>query len=144
MKECKRCINTSQNPFIEFNKSGYCNTCEMYLKNFSKVALKKELRFLKSFIGKGKKKYDIMVGLSGGKDSSATLYQLKEMGFTPLAYTFNTGYFPPYIYRRAKSVAKKCGVDYQIIPVKKYLTNDMRQRFRRMAELYKRNKKEHE
>lgn len=141
-KECKKCINTNQNPFIEFTKSGYCTTCDIYLKNFNKKALEKELKFLKSFIGKGKKKYDIMVGLSGGKDSSATLYQIKKMGFTPLAYTFETGYFHPYIYRRAKSVARKIGVDYKIIPVRKYLTEKIAKRFRRMARLYKRNNKQ--
>jgi len=140
-QECKKCINTSQNPFIKFNKEGYCNTCEAFMKNFDKKILSKELQFFKSFIGSGEKKYDIMVGLSGGKDSSATLFRVKEMGFTPLAYTFDTGYFHPYIYQRAKNVAKACGIDYKIIPVKKYITKKMLRRFRRMAKFYKRNKK---
>ena len=140
--ECKKCINTNQNPFIKFSKNGYCGTCEAYLKNFNKSVLTKELQFLKSFIGKGKGKYDIMVGLSGGKDSSATLYQIKQMRFTPLAFTFDIGYFHPYIYKRAKNVAKMCGVDYEIIPIKKYITKNISERFHKMAEIYKRNKKE--
>lgn len=142
IQECKKCINTNQNPHITFNKGGYCYICESFTKNFDKKVLAKELKFLKSFIGSGKGKYDIMVGLSGGKDSSATLYRLKQMGFTPLAYTFDTGYFHPYIYKRARNVAKMCGVDYEIISVKQYLTPKMLRRFRRMSEIYKRNKKE--
>ncbi len=142
IQECKKCINTNENPFIKFSKEGHCNTCEAFMKNFDKKALSKELKFFKSFIGSGEGKYDIMVGLSGGKDSSATLYRVKEMGFTPLAYTFDIGYFHPYIYQRAKSVAKMCEVDYKIIPVKKYITRKMLRRFHRLAELYKRNKKE--
>ena len=142
IQECKKCINTNQNPFIKFNKEGYCDVCEIYLKNFDKKALAKELALFKSFVGSGKGKYDIMVGLSGGKDSSATLYQVREMGFTPLAFTFDLGYFHPYIYRRAKKVAEMCGVDYEIIPVRKYITKKMLRRFRKMADLYKRDKKE--
>lgn len=142
IQECKKCINTSQNPFIKFNKEGYCNICQAFFKNFDKKSLVKELGFFKSFIGSGKGKHDIMVGLSGGKDSSATLYRLKEMGFTPLAFTFDIGYFHPYIYRRARNVAKMCRVDYEIIPVKKYITKEILRGFRRMAELYRRDKKE--
>lgn len=141
IQECKKCINTNQNPLISFNKEGYCNICENYIRNFDKRTLKKELQFLKSFIGKGKGKYDIMVGLSGGKDSSATLYRIKKMGFTPLAFTFDTGYFHPYIYRRARNTAKKCGVDHEIIPIKQHLTKKISDRFKKMAEIYKRNNK---
>lgn len=142
VQECKKCINTTQNPFIRFNKNGYCSTCDIYLRNFDKKILNDEFKLLKSFIRKGKKKYDIMVALSGGKDSSATLYLIKEMGFTPLAYTFNTGYFHPYVYRRARSVAKRLGVDYKIIPVRKYLTKRISKRFKQMAEMYQRNNKQ--
>lgn len=142
IQECKKCINTSQNPYISFNQGGYCNTCEIYLKNYDKKLLDKELDFFKKFVGSGKKKYDIMVALSGGKDSSATLYQVKQMGFTPLAYTFDTGYFHSYIYKRAKSVAKKLGVDYKIIPVKKYLTQKMLKRFNKLNDLYTKNNKQ--
>lgn len=83
-----------------------------------------------------------MVGLSGGKDSSATLYEIKKMGFTPLAFTFDTGYFHPYIYKRAKAVSKKCGVDYEIISIKKYLNKNIKNRFRKMADVYQKCNKE--
>ncbi len=143
IQECKRCINTSQNPFIKFNKEGYCHVCEIYRKNFDKKTLAKELKFFKSFIESGKRRHDIMVGVSGGKDSSATLYRIKEMGFTPLAFTLDTGYFPSYIFKRAKNVAEKiCKVDYKVIPTQKYLIKQDLKSFNRMAELYSRNKKE--
>jgi len=132
---CKKCININENLYITYNKAGYCRTCELYLKNY----INKELKLFKSFIGSGIGKYDIMVALLGGKDSSATLYQIKQMGFTPLAYTFNHGYFHPYIYKRAKSVAKKLNVDYKIIPIRKYLTKRILKRFQRLADMYLRN-----
>ena len=140
--KCRRCINTSLNPNITFNKSGYCNICESYMKYFDKNHLKKERRFFYSFIGKGNGKHDIMVGISGGKDSSAALYQIKKMGFTPLAYTLDLGYLHPYIFQRARHVADACGVDYEVIPVKKYITPKIKNRFEELSMLYKRNKKE--
>ncbi|MFH1638525.1 MAG: 7-cyano-7-deazaguanine synthase [Candidatus Woesearchaeota archaeon] len=83
-----------------------------------------------------------MVGISGGKDSSAMLYRIKEEGFNPLAFTFDTGYIPNYIFRRAKSIAKRCKVDYEIIDVRKYATQRISKRFKQMAGLYRRDKKE--
>ncbi|MCX6741089.1 MAG: hypothetical protein NTY61_01685, partial [Candidatus Parcubacteria bacterium] len=84
----------------------------------------------------------VMVGLSGGKDSSATLYQIQRLGCRPLAFTLDTGYLPGYILRRAKAVAKKIGVDHQIIPLRPYLTASDRQRFGQLAKIYERDRPE--
>lgn len=135
-QECKKCVNSSKNPYIKFNEKGYCHICEVYM-DFDPSLLAPELRFFESLIGSGKGKYDIMVGLSGGKDSSATLYRVKEMGFTPLAFTLDTGYFPDYIFRRAKNVAEnKCDVDYKVISTDKYVTKKDRRSFKKMSQLY--------
>jgi len=139
--ECKRCINTSDNSFIRFNNAGYCAVCEVYEKYFDAGMLKKELIFLQSFAKKRKGKYNVMVGLSGGKDSSATLYLAKKIGLSPLAFSLNTGYFPDYIFRRAKAVAKACKTDYKILTIKQYVTKKTIQKFRQMSMLYERNNK---
>lgn len=118
IRECKRCVNTSTNLSSAIGASGYCENCERYIENFNKEPLKKELEFLKSFIGKGK--YDAMVGISGGKDSTATLYQIKKMGFKPLAFTLDTGYYPKHIFSRSKKVAKELDISHQHIDVRKY------------------------
>ncbi len=120
VRECKRCVNTSTNLSSTIGASGYCETCERYLKNFSVEPLKKELSFLKSLIKSSRGKYDAMVGISGGKDSTATLYQIKKMGFTPLAFTLDTGYYPSHIFSRSKQVAKELGIDHQKIDARKY------------------------
>ncbi|MBI2633070.1 MAG: hypothetical protein HYW78_01615, partial [Parcubacteria group bacterium] len=86
MVECKKCVNTSANLSSAIGKSGLCDVCERYKKNFSKEPLKKELEFLLSQKNSGQGKYDAMVGISGGKDSTATLYETSRMGFTPLAF----------------------------------------------------------
>ncbi|HLC51794.1 MAG TPA: AAA family ATPase [Candidatus Nanoarchaeia archaeon] len=120
-KMCKRCVNTGKNPAIKFDKDGYCNICSSYIKNLDLNHLKKELNFLKSFKGSGKGKYDVLVGISGGKDSTATLYTIKKMGFTPLAVTLDLGYLPETTIPRARETAKLLKVDYEVINIKKYI-----------------------
>src|SRR3989338_121500 len=95
--ECKKCVNTTKSPTITINKKWLCNVCALYEKNFDKKLLKKELKFFKSMIGTENGKHDIMVGVSGGKDSTAALFTTKQMGFSPLAFTFDIGYYPKHV-----------------------------------------------
>lgn len=138
IKECKHCINTTVNPAITIDSNGLCNVCNHYFKNFDKSNLEKELFFLKSFISN--KKYDAMVGISGGKDSTATLYEIKKLGFSPLAFTFDIGYTVPTIFKKGQAVAKRIGVDYEIINIKKYISKTTRKSFEKMADVYEKAK----
>ena len=132
--ECNRCINTTTNPSVTLNKDGMCNVCENYLKNFNPEILEKELHFLKTQILH--KKYDVMVGLSGGKDSTATLYSIKQMGFTALGFTFDIGYTESNIFEKAKSIAEFVHIDYERINIKKYVNETDKSSFEKMADLY--------
>lgn len=132
--ECKKCINNTNNPSVVINKDGFCNICESYANNFDKKVLEKELSFLKSFISN--KKYDAMVGVSGGKDSAATLYTMKELGFTPLAFSFDIGYTKEDMFARAKLIANKMGIDHKTINIRNYVGENDKRSFMKMAELY--------
>lgn len=134
--ECKKCVNSSINLSNTLGKSGLCDVCEQYEKNFDKTILRRELKFLLSHRNSGKKKYDAMVGVSGGKDSTATLYEVRRMGFTPLAFSLDIGYYPKHIFSRAKHVARKLGVDYKRIDARKYMRSVNRICFRKTADLY--------
>lgn len=134
--ECKTCVNSTDNFSISLDGNGLCNTCARYRANFSSAKLKKELKWLKSQIGSGEGKYDALVGISGGKDSTATLYRAKELGFNPLAFSFDTGYYPKHIFQRAKDVAGQLDVDYKRIDVRKYVRNVDRISFKKTADLY--------
>ncbi len=134
--ECKKCVNTSVNLSNSIGKSGLCDVCECFDENFSKIPLKKELKFLLSLKNSGKGKYDAMVGISGGKDSTATLYETKKMGFTPLSFSLDTHYYPKHIFPRAKQVAKALRVDFEHIDARKYIRPVDRVCFRKTADLY--------
>ncbi len=133
---CKRCVNTGKNPAIKFDKNGYCNICSSYIKHLDLTHLRKELDFLKSFKGAGKGKYDVLVGISGGKDSTATLYTIKQMGFTPLAVTLDLGYLPETTIPRARDVAKLLNVDYEVIDIRKYIRKIDLDSYKKTIKLY--------
>lgn len=135
-KMCKRCVNTGKNPSIKFDKDGYCNICSYYIRNLDVEHLKKELDFLKSFKGVGNGKYDILVGISGGKDSTATLYTIQQMGFVPLAIILNLGYLPKTTIPRAKEIAGILNADHEVIDIRNYIRKIDLESYRKTIKLY--------
>lgn len=86
-------------PSIEFDDGGVCNHCHRFtgLKDsrmLSGEVAKHELDTLVEKIkrsGKGKK-YDCIVGVSGGVDSTYTAYLAVKLGLRPLAVHFDNGW----------------------------------------------------
>lgn len=136
VKVCRICINNTKNPSIKINDDGICNICEHYNKYFKRSDIETEKEFIKTFITN--KKYDCMVGLSGGKDSSAMLYTVKELGFTPLAFSFKVGYneMTKSVKEKINNITKCLGIDYQVININNYISDIDKQCFKQMSELY--------
>lgn len=131
---CKKCVNSSKNKFITIGEDGFCNVCREYNEKFKAEKLREEEEFLKRFITG--KNYDIMVGISGGKDSSATLYTIRQMGFSPLAFTFKIGYLSESVYVRASKVANQMSIKHEIIDINEYVSDTDRKCMELMADLY--------
>lgn len=71
---CTRCVLPSGTPGIEFDRNGICNYCNEYEP--MNVRGEAKLReFLDAFQGKGEE-YDCLVCISGGRDSTYTLWKL--------------------------------------------------------------------
>ena len=135
-KECKKCINNESNPTINISPNGFCNVCNDYLEGFNKDDLKNELNFIKDYAGNNK--YDCMVALSGGKDSTSMLLDTLELGFHPLSFSFDIGYnsFSESAFEKMNVLTKKLSVPYEIINAHKYITNNDKKCFTKMAEIY--------
>lgn len=97
-KMCLRCISDTSIPGIRFNGRGICNFCithdelerQFPLNELGEQNLNRLLYEIKS---KGKyKKYDCVVGVSGGTDSTYCLYLAKKLGLRPLAVHLNNGW----------------------------------------------------
>ena len=98
MNECKICLLNNNLPGIILN-DGICNICENFKEkindfNFSEIKEKKNLKILKKKIlkNKGSSKYDCLIGVSGGLDSTYTAFLCKKIGLNPLLVTIDNGW----------------------------------------------------
>lgn len=137
MKMCKKCINTTNNPSITIGDDGLCNVCRDYEKKFNEKKLDEELEFLKTLI-EDNNTFNSMVALSGGKDSSAMLYSVKEMGFKPLAFTFEIGYniLTDSLKEKIERVCKNIGVKHEYIDMHPYVSDIDKECFKLTSEMY--------
>jgi len=81
---CSRCILPETVPHITFDENGVCQLCRDYKKSTSKG--EQELRRdIGSYVKKGRK-YDCIVPVSGGRDSSYALWYAKNvLELSPIA-----------------------------------------------------------
>ncbi|MBU0993125.1 MAG: hypothetical protein KJ737_11585 [Proteobacteria bacterium] len=116
MKRCTRCILPSTYRNIKFNADGSCNYCETFDKIKDRLTNYEELGKLfnqRIDLLKGKYEYDVLAGLSGGKDSSYIVYVLKEVyGLNVLSFTFDNHFLTDYGRRNIDSLVKKLDVDH--------------------------------
>jgi len=108
---CKVCILPATYPGIQFDAHGICNICKQPGEKEDFNALKKKLDGIVSS-SKGKGRYDAIVGLSGGKDSTYVAYYLKKAyGLKILGVNFDNGYRTEMATRNLASVADKLDID---------------------------------
>ena len=117
MKICAKCVLDTTIPEIFFDKQGICNYCKIndeILKKYPAGEMgKKKLYDLISKIkksGKGKK-YDCIIGVSGGTDSTYTLYLMKKMGLNPLAVHFDNGWNSDIAVKNIKNATNVLGIE---------------------------------
>lgn len=115
IRRCTKCILPETFPFISFDDKGVCNYCNNYvLKNAPKP-----ISELKSLIEPYRSKSgdpDVIVPLSGGRDSSFVLHMVKtELGMNPIAFTYDWGMVTDLARRNISRVCSKLGVENIIV-----------------------------
>lgn len=115
-----------------------CQWCQAYADGYDRGRLDRELEQIRTFIGSGQGRHDALFGLSGGKDSTATLVRAVELGFRPLAFTFDTGYYPAHIVPRAREAAGLAGVEHEVIDLRGYRRPSDTKSFELTADLFDR------
>mgnify|MGYP002025878940 CR=1 FL=1 len=98
-KICSRCIMDTSDPDIYFDSKNHCNHCNEFFEFKEAVTYKageseQKLEELVSEIKKAgrRNKYDCLIGVSGGVDSSYVAYLVKELGLRPLALHMDNGW----------------------------------------------------
>ena len=118
MQTCKRCIYNSDIPKITFNAEGACNYCDQYdSMNAQYPTGETGKRIIESYVlqmkkdGKGKP-YDVVIGVSGGCDSSYMLHVAKNVyGLRVLAAHFDNTYNSKIAVENIKAVLDKLDID---------------------------------
>lgn len=117
-KICKRCIYEETIPAISFDEDGICNYCrqaeQMEIEYPTGEAGRKKLDEMVAEIkrsGKGKP-YDLVIGVSGGCDSSYMLHLAKEeYGLRPLAVHFDNTWNSTIAVENIQAMLEKLDID---------------------------------
>jgi N-acetyl sugar amidotransferase len=121
---CTRCIYDESIPNISFDGEGVCNYCrqidaleaEYPTGREGEAKLQKQVDEMKA-AGRGKK-YDAVIGVSGGCDSSYLVHQMKEVyGLRLLAAHFDNTWNSTIATENIHNVLEKLGVDLFTIVV---------------------------
>jgi N-acetyl sugar amidotransferase len=116
-KVCTRCIIDDTVYGIMFDEKGVCPFCKIHDHIEEKYALNSnaevKLKKLADKIirdGRGKK-YDCVVGVSGGRDSTYTLYNTVKLGLRPLVVHFDNGWNSEIAVQNIKNACKTLDLD---------------------------------
>ncbi|MDP1853058.1 MAG: N-acetyl sugar amidotransferase [Candidatus Omnitrophota bacterium] len=122
IRVCSRCIMDTTAPGIVFDEKGECGFCKLHDKLEKLYPLNEDgEKILNRLIVKLKKKersskYNCIIGVSGGRDSTYLLYLAKKIwGLEPLAVHFNDGFDNPVAGENIKTAVRKLGVDLRTI-----------------------------
>lgn len=121
-QQCKICIADTTIPGISFDLNGVCSLCDfhnklsnIYPENESSI-LKFQNQIDKIKENSKKNKYDCIIGLSGGRDSTYLLYlAVKIWNLRVLAVHFNDGFDNPIAGENMLKATTKLGVDLRTI-----------------------------
>jgi len=115
---CTRCIYDKRVPGISFDAAGVCNYCrqvEMLEQQYD-TGKPEGLRRLQTLIGQikqagARRKYDCVVGVSGGTDSSYLLVKALEWGLRPLAVHYDNTWNTAIATENIRKVTSTLQVD---------------------------------
>ena len=114
---CTRCVSDTSLPGIRFDEQGVCQYCHAHdaLERLYPLGAEGEAR-LAAIVehikraGRGKD-YDCICGVSGGRDSTYSLYRAVGLGLRPLAVHFDNGWNTEIGVRNIKNACGRLDVD---------------------------------
>ncbi|NKB23687.1 MAG: N-acetyl sugar amidotransferase [Kiritimatiellae bacterium] len=132
---CTRCIYNEDTPGIHFDEEGMCNYCKLYDEMNRQYPIGEEgdkvLRELAAKIRRGgkRKPFDVVIGVSGGCDSSFLLYKAKELGLRPLAVHYDNTWNSNIATENIRNVLKHLDVELYTHVVDNEVANDIYRAF---------------
>jgi len=117
IRVCARCVCDTTIPGIRFDEQGMCQFCKIHdelERQFPRGEMGQHLlsRLVDRIKAKGKnQRYDCVVGVSGGRDSTYTLYTAVRLGLRPLAVHFDNGWNSEIGVSNLKNATTRLDVD---------------------------------
>ena len=116
---CKRCVmDNASDSTITFNENGYCNYCTEALNSMpqryypNEEGRQKFEQLIQKIKEEGKgKKYDCLMGISGGLDSSYLAYLGYKKGLRILAVHIDDGFDTDITKNNIHNLIKKTNID---------------------------------
>lgn len=115
---CNKCIMDTTDPEITFDEDGVCKHCKNALNKLKKIKNDKIEKpnevneIVKKIKREGKnKKYDCIIGVSGGVDSTYVAYLVKELGLRPLAVHLDNGWDSELAVNNVIKILKQLNID---------------------------------
>lgn len=116
-KECTRCLFTSD--FVTILQDGECEYCKLH-DNLEKQSNQDDLKKIISTIKSKNGKYNCLIGISGGLDSSTLLYMaVRNWGLSPLVIHFDNNWNNEIAKQNMDNLINILGVDAIIYRVNK-------------------------
>jgi hypothetical protein len=115
---CTRCILPGTLSAVTFDENGVCNHCRKYDADFKewdsiKERREQEFKAILLHAKKLKRPYDVLVPLSGGKDSTYALYLCSKVyALKVLAVTLDNGYLTQPARNNISNALKCCSADH--------------------------------
>lgn len=121
---CARCVMDTSDPQIVFDEDGVCNHC----RYFDDVVKPRWFpndeggRRLDAIVQRIKqegagKRYDCIIGLSGGADSSYLALKVHDLGLRPLVLHVDAGWNSELAVRNIEVLLKHCGWDLETVVI---------------------------
>jgi len=120
---CSRCVMDTSDPWIVFDRQGRCNHCIDFLERrlsvtaystTDKIPSKSDrLECLWASIPRNSGLYDVVVGVSGGVDSSSVALLAHEAGLRVLAVHLDNGWDTPIALQNVLQLVELPGITYE-------------------------------
>ena len=116
IKRCKRCLLPHTMPYITFDKGGVCNYCRDYGREDHLVLGEAELMKFVEKYRKNDGSPDVLIGFSGGRDSTFALEYIKNtLKMNPLTFIYDWGMVTDLARRNQARVCGKLGIEQIIV-----------------------------
>ena len=135
-KICSKCIYDNSVSSISFDEMGVCNYCKMIDDLIAEYGTgsEKGKQILFEIINEIKlngknKKYDCVIGVSGGTDSSYMLHWAVENGLRPLAVHYDNTYNTAVATQNITNITAKLNIDLYTLVVDNHEVDDIYKSF---------------